>query len=166
MCNHNPPSPRPQLSRFRSLHRFSSNNWENTNRKNLPLTGNNHCNSWLSKNIQFWRNNHSFQNYNLFSMSIVLIFRSNFNAHQFLIPKQLVCVDCYTGRLTFSNTILHKGAIRWILVVSQAEMRKGECVPEVVAYEENLIVINYWREIIYPRVWSPNKTFQYNTGVK
>ena len=54
-----------------------------------------------------------------------------------------MCVDCYTGRLTFSNIILHKRAIRRISVDSQAEMRKDECVPEVVAYEWNLIVINY-----------------------
>ena len=71
-----------------------------------------------------------------------------FNAHHFFMRKQFMCVDCYTGRLTFSNIILHKRAIRWILVASQAEMRKDECVPEVVAYEWNLIVINYWREIL------------------
>ena len=52
VCNRNRPSPPPQLSRFRSLHRLSSNNWENTNHKHLPLTGANHCNSRLSKNIQ------------------------------------------------------------------------------------------------------------------
>ena len=27
-------------------------------------------------------------------------------------------------------------------------MRKDECVSEVAAYEGNLIVINYWREIL------------------
>ena len=59
-----------------------------------------------------------------------------------------MCVDCYTGRLTFSNIILYKRAIRWILIASQAEMRKDECVSEVAAYEGNLIVINYWREIL------------------
>ena len=49
-------------------------------------------------------------------------------------------VDCYIGRLTFSNITLHKRAI---LVASQAEMRKDECMSEVAAYEWNLIVINY-----------------------
>ena len=71
-----------------------------------------------------------------------------FNAHHFFMRKQFMCVDCYTGRLTFSNIILHKRAIRWILVASQAEMRKDECAPEVVAYEWNLIVINYWRKTL------------------
>ena len=51
-------------------------------------------------------------------------------------------VDCYTGRLTFSNIILHKRAIR-MLVACQAGMRKDKCVPEVAAYEVNLIVTNY-----------------------
>ena len=90
----------------------------------------------------------------------------SFNAHHFFMRKQFMCVDCYTGRLTFSNIILHKRAIRWILVASQAEMRKDECVPEVVAYEWNLIVINYLRGILHLRVWSPNKTFQSNTRAK
>ena len=56
--------------------------------------------------------------------------------------KQFMCVDCYTGRLTISNIILHKRVIRWILVASQTEMRKDKFVPEVVAYEGNLVVIN------------------------
>ena len=62
--------------------------------------------------------------------------------------KQFMCIDCYTGRLNFSNIIVHKRAIRWILVASQAEMKKDECVSEVVAYEGNLIVINYLRDIL------------------
>ena len=72
----------------------------------------------------------------------------SFNTHHFFMRKQFISVDCYTGRLTFSNIILHKRAIKWILVARQAEMRKGKCVPEVVAYEENLIVIYNWREIL------------------
>ena len=72
----------------------------------------------------------------------------SFNAHHFFMQKQFMCVDCYTVRLTFSNIVLHKTAIRWILVASQAEMRKDKCVPEVVAYEGSLIVRNYWREIL------------------
>ena len=71
-------SPFPQISRFRSLHRLSSNNSENTNHRHLPLTGINHCNSRVSENIHFKRNNHSFQNYNFFSKSKVPIFKSNF----------------------------------------------------------------------------------------
>ena len=56
--------------------------------------------------------------------------------------KQFMCVDCYTGRLTFSNIILHKTAIRWILLVaSQADMRKDEHVTGAVAYEGKLIEI-------------------------
>ena len=72
----------------------------------------------------------------------------SFNAHHFFMQKPLMCVHCYTGRSILSSIILYKRAIRWILVARQAEMRKDECVPEVVAYEENLIVINYWREIL------------------
>ena len=72
----------------------------------------------------------------------------SFNAHHFFMRKQFTCVDCYTGRLTFSNIILRKRVIRWIWVASQAETRKDKCVPELVAYEWNLIVINYWREIL------------------
>ena len=88
-----------------------------------------------------------------FRKSKVSIFKSNFgwvgfNAHHFFMQKQFMCVDCYTRRLTFFNVSLHKRAIRWILVASQAEMRKDECVPEIVAYEWNLVVINYWREIL------------------
>ena len=63
-------------------------------------------------------------------------------------PIQFMCANCYTGRLTFSNIILHKRSIRWTLVASQAEMRKDECVRETVAYEWNLIVMNCWREIL------------------
>ena len=70
-----------------------------------------------------------------------------FNAHHFFMWKQFMCVDCYTGRLTFSNIILHKRAIRCILVASQAEMRKNECVSEVVAYDINInIHIYFWTE--------------------
>ena len=72
----------------------------------------------------------------------------SFNAHHFFMQKSFMSVHCYTGRSIFSSIILHKRAIRWILVARQAEMRKDECVPEVVAYEENLIVINYWRGIL------------------
>ena len=71
----------------------------------------------------------------------------SFNAHRFFMRKQFMCVDCYTGRLTFSNIILHKRAIR-MLVACQAGMRKDKCVPEVAACEVNLIVTNYWREIL------------------
>ena len=55
--------------------------------------------------------------------------------NRWIVQKQFTCVDCYTGRLIFSNIILHKKTIRSRLVASQAEMRKDECVPEVVAYE-------------------------------
>ena len=43
VCNRNPPS--PKISCFRSLHRLSSNNSENTNHRHLSLTGTSHCNS-------------------------------------------------------------------------------------------------------------------------
>ena len=57
-----------------------------------------------------------------FSKSNILIIWNlgTFNAHHFLMREQFMCADCYTGRLTFSNIILHKNNIR-----------KGECVPEV-----------------------------------
>ena len=83
-----------------------------------------------------------------FSSPILDGLHVSFNAHHFFMREQFMYVDCYTGRLTFSNIILPKRAIKWILVASQAEMRKDECVPEVVAYEGNLIVINYWKEIL------------------
>ena len=83
-----------------------------------------------------------------FSSPILYGLSAFFNAHHFFMRKQFTCVDCYTDRLAFSNIILHKTAIRWILVASQAGMRKDECVPKVVAYEWNLIVISYWREIL------------------
>ena len=51
-CNRNPPFPR--ISCFRNLHCFSSNNSENTNHRQLPLTGTDHCNSRLLK-IFFFR---------------------------------------------------------------------------------------------------------------
>ena len=149
VCNRNPPS--PQLNRFRSLYRLFSNNSGNTNQKHLPLIRNNHCNSRLSENIHFYRNNRSifFQSRRFqFSSPIFDGLCVFFNAHHLLMQKQFMCVDCYTGRLTFSNIIVHKRAIRWILVASLAEMRKDECVPRVVAYEGKLIVRNYWREIL------------------
>ena len=46
-------SPFPQISRFRSLHRLSSNNSENTNHRHLPLTRTDHCNSRLLKIFHF-----------------------------------------------------------------------------------------------------------------
>ena len=120
MSNRNPSS--PKISCFRSLHRLSSNNSENTSHRHLPLTGTGHCNSRLSENIYFVRCNQAFQNYNFFSKSNILIIWNlgTFNAHHFLMREQFMCADCYTGRLTFTNIILHKNNIR-----------KGECVPEV-----------------------------------
>ena len=93
----------------------------------------------------------------------------SFKTCHFFMWIQFMCVDCYIGKFTLSNIILYKRAIRWTLVASQAETRKDECMIGAVAYEWNLIVINYWREIytlIHPWVWSPNKTFQYNTRAK
>ena len=69
-------SPFPQISRFRSLHRLSSNNSENTNHRHLPLTRTNHCNSRLLKIFTFKET--ITQNYNFFSKSKVPIFKSNF----------------------------------------------------------------------------------------
>ena len=145
----------PQISRFRSLYRLSSNNSEYTNHRHLPLTGTHHCNSGLLKIFTFRDTVTHFRTI-IFSQSPRFQFSSHildgfcvsFNAHHFFMRKQFMCIDYYTSRLTFSNIILHKRAIRWILVASQAEMRKDECVPEVVAYEWNLIVMNYWREIL------------------
>ena len=82
------------------------------------------------------------------NLQIKTHFNVSFNVHHFFMRKQFMCVGCYTGRLAFSNVILQQRAIRWILVASQAETRKDGCVPEVVAYEGNLILINYWREIL------------------
>ena len=69
-------APFPQISRFRSLHRLSSNNSENTNHRHLPLTRTNHCNSRLLKIFTFKET--ITQNYNFFSKSKVPIFKSNF----------------------------------------------------------------------------------------
>ena len=137
---------------------ISSNSSENTNHRHFSLSGTNHCNSRLLKIYTFRETITQFRTI-IFSQSPRFQFSSpildelcvSFNVHHFFMRKQFMCVDCYTGRLTFSNIILHKRAIRWILVASQAEMRKDECVSEVVAYEAyewNLIVINYWRKIL------------------
>ena len=145
----------PQISCCRSLHHLSSNDSENTNHRHLPLSGTDHCNSRLLKIFTFKET--ITENYvRTLSQSPRFQFSSPildglsvfFNAHHFFMRKQFMCVDCCTGRLTFSNIILHKRAIGWISIASQAEMRKEECVPEVVAYEWNLILINYWREIL------------------
>ena len=79
--------------------------------------------------------------FRLFSSPILDGFCVSVNVRHFFMWKQFMCADC-------SKIILHKRAIRWILVASQAEIRKDEWVPEVLAYEWNLIVINYWREIL------------------
>ena len=105
-------SPFPQISRFRSLHRLSSNNSENTNHRHLPLTGTDHCNSWLLKIFTFKETITHFRTI-IFSQSPRFQFSSPildglsvfFNAHHFFMRKQFMCVDCYTGRLTFSNII-------------------------------------------------------------
>ena len=149
MCNRDPPS--PKINVFRSLHCLSSN----TKHRHLPLTGTNHCYSGLLK-IYIFRETITHFRTIICSQSPRFHFSSaildglcvSFNTHHFFIWKQFMCVDCYTHRLTFSNIIVCKRAIRWILAASQAEMRKDKCVPEVVAYEWNLIVINYWREIL------------------
>ena len=112
-------APFPQISRFRSLHRLSSNNSENTNHRHLPLTRTDHCNSWLLKIFTFKETITHFRTI-IFSQSPRFQFSSPildglsvfFNAHHFFMRKQFMCVDCYTGRLTFSNIILHKTAIR------------------------------------------------------
>ena len=130
----------------------------------MPLAGTDHSNSRLLKifhfretithfGIIFFSQIPRFQ----FSSPILDGLCVSFNVHHFFMRKQFMCVEFYTGRLTFSNIILHKRAIRWILVASQAEMRKDEWLSEVVAYEAyewTLIVINYWGEIIHPRVCS------------
>ena len=119
----------PQISCFRSLHHLSSNNSENTNHRYLPLTGNNHCNSRLSENIHFYRNNHSFQNRSFqFSISILDGLCISFNSHHFFMRKQFMCVDCYTGRLTFSNIILHKRPMdEYWLPIKLKQGRKNVC---------------------------------------
>ena len=127
-------------------------NITNTNQKHLPLTGTNHCNSRLLKIFTFRETITHFRT-KIFSrfqfLSPILDgLCISFKVHHFFIRKQFVCVDCCTDRLTFSNIILHKTATRWIFVASQAEMRKDECVAEVVEYEWNLIVMNYWRKIL------------------
>ena len=149
----NPPF--PPISCFRSLYHLSSNNLENTNHRHLPLTGTNHCNSRLLEIFTF-RETITYIRTIIFSQSWRFQFSStildglfvSFNAHHFFMRKQFICVDCYTGRSTFCNIILHKRTVRWILVGSQAEMKKDKCVPEIVAYEWNSIVVHYWREIL------------------
>ena len=109
----------PKISRFRSLYGLSSNNSENTNHRHLPLTGTNHCNSRFLKIFAFRETITLFRTI-IFSQSSRLQFSSpildglcvSFNVHHFFMRKQFICIDCYTGRLTFSNIILHKKAIR------------------------------------------------------
>ena len=145
-----PPPPFTQISRFRSMQRLSSNNSENTNCHWLvPITA--ILGFWkysilrkLLPRTIFFSQSPRFQ----FSCPILDGLTVTFNARHFFMRKQFMCVDCYTGRLIFFNIIRHNRAIRRILVASQAEVRKDDCVPEVVAYEWNLIVINHWREIL------------------
>ena len=151
--NRNPPS--PKISHFRSLYWLSLNDSENTNYRHLSRTGTDHRNSRFLKIFTFRETITHFRT-RIFSQRSRFQFSSSildglcvsFNVHHFFLRKQFIWVDCYTGRLTFSNIILHKKAIRWILLASQAEMRKGKCVPDVVAYDWNLIVKNYWKEIL------------------
>ena len=116
-CKRNPPF--LHISHFRNLHCLSSNNSENTNHRQLPLTGTDHCKSRLLK-IFFFRETITHFRTIIFSQSPRFQFSSpivdglcvSFNAHQFFMRRRFMCVDCYTGRLTFSNFILHKKAIR------------------------------------------------------
>ena len=138
-----------QLRKLANKNHLSSNNFENTNQRHLPHTGTDHCNSRLSENIHFRETIIHFRaisfsqspRFQLFSSPILDGFCVSFSVCHFFMWKQFMCADC-------SKIILHKRAIRWILVASQAEIRKDEWVPEVLAYEWNLIVINYWREIL------------------
>ena len=120
----------PPKSVASGVYRLSSNNSENTNHRHLPLTGTDQCNSRLLKIFTlretitdfrtiFFSQIPKFQ----FSSPILDGLCVSFSTHHFFMRKQFLCVDCYTGRLTFSNIILHKRAIKWILVASQAEMR-------------------------------------------
>ena len=115
--NRNPPS--PKISRFRSLYRLSLNNSENNNHRHLPLTGTDHCNSRFLKIFTFRETSTHFRII-IFSQSSRFEFSSpvldglcvSVNVHHFFLRKPFICIDCYTGRLTFSNIILHKKAIR------------------------------------------------------
>ena len=105
-------TPSPQNSRFKSAHRLSSNNWEDTNHRHLPLTGTDHCNSRLLKIFTFRKTISHFRTI-VFSQSRRFQFSSSIldglcvslAAHDFSMGKQFLCVDCYIGRLTFSNII-------------------------------------------------------------
>ena len=117
----------------------------------MPLTGTDHCYSRFLKMIFTFRETTTHFRAIIFSQSSRFQFSSpildglcvSFNVHHFFMRKQFICIDCYTGRLTFSNIILHKKAIRWILVASQAEMRKDECARSC----------SIWMETVYELLW-------------
>ena len=117
-------APFPQISRFRSLHRFSSIT------QKILITDTCHCLVPITVIVGFWKNSLLKKQSHrtiIFSQSPRFQFSSPildglsvfFNAHHFFMRKQFMCVDCYTGRLTFSNIILHKRAIGWISVASK-----------------------------------------------
>ena len=138
--------------------------YENLPKTHLKKAGNLFC---VKKTLIFSQNR-KFQ----FSSPILDGLCVSFKTRHFFMWKQFMCVDCYTGKFTLSNIFLHKRAIGWTLVASQAEMRKDECMTGVVAYEWNLIVIKLLKRstLIHPWFWSPklsskilglnNKSFQ------
>ena len=149
MCHCNLPS--PQISCSRKLHCLSSNNSENTNHRHLLITV-------IVGFLRIFTFRETITHFRTISFSQSP--GSNFQVQFWmdcvfpLMPiissckSMFICVDCCTGRLISSNIILHKRTIRWILFTSQAEMRTAKCVSEAVAHQWNLIVINYWREIL------------------
>ena len=105
-----------QISHFKSLHHLSSINSENTNHRDLQLTGGDHCYCRLSGNIHFYRNKHSFQNYIFFSKSKVSLLQSSFEWILYFLwcPSFLHVKTAHVCRLLhnyFSNIILHKRVI-------------------------------------------------------
>ena len=133
--------PFTQISRFRSMQRLSSNNSENTNCHWLvPITA--ILGFWkysilrkLLPRTIFFSQSPRFQ----FSCRILDGLSATFNARHFFMRKQFVCVDCYTGRLIFFNIIWYNRAIRRILVASQAEMRKDDCVPVKLKWGRTIV---------------------------
>ena len=90
----------------------------------------------------------------------------SFKTLHFFMWKQIMCVDCYTGKLTLSNIILHKRALEehWLSSWNEeGQMHARSCT---IWMEFNSYKLLKRNTLIHPRFWSPNKTFQYNTSAK
>ena len=84
----------------------------------------------------------------------------SFKTRHFFMWKQFMCVDCYTGKFTLSNIILHKSNRMNIGCQSswneEGQMHAMNCS---ISKEFNSYKLLKRNTLSYPWFWSPNKTF-------